>query len=752
MKGTLFSADFVKDGNGDLRLIELNTDTSIHEDKVNDIQLADFFNVLNSNSITTLDIIYKPFIHKGIVDHISSSAATDATFLTTINLHDEDRDTIYPTSITDASNKFILRLAYDEGAVLDSSYAKNRLNVFKLFESGSQESKVVPFYHSGSDGEVNTLSYDINPTTIPDITIKDVDESFNPIDFFKLGSEVDGESVQDRWNAFVSANKAEDKLIEQYCYHSSSLDSNNKISGYRQVSIVYGSNLDTINLVSYKAPAAFSIPTDISSEVDTAAYTNKLNDHHYYEYTNSVPSKGSAGILSSHHVLLHPSGAKAINDMEVGDSVKSYFLSGSPQVESNLESMEWSIDGPNFPSGSYITSSDVVYVEKDDLKYGIMIELKVDGDSVFSGVNKQYLIYNTSSNVTKFKVAAEIDHNTDYFYDIDSNLIDIDESNYYVTSDTGLKFVELDVEDTDTYMISGSTAFNSIVSHNAPCFVAGTLIRRSLKDHDYQRVEEVGVDDVVVSFNFETGENEIKRVTKINTKQVDQTVLYTFDNGKTLQATLDHPLYCKQKGWVSSNPEYTKSKYNLDTLQVEVDDPIRKLDGSYGFVTSIEIIDEPVQVYSLVNVDDNHTYYANDFLVHNRFCFIAGTEITLSNGDVKNIEDVEAGEEVLTYGEESGANEAGKVGEVKSRTVEGSIELTFTHSTVTCTAEHPFYVNGKYVNASDLKVGDVCKTVEGETTLESIKVNEDSVEVFNLHSVGENHNFYANGILVHNKL
>jgi len=70
MKGTLFSADFIKDSTGNLRLIELNTDTSIVQDKISSIDLTDFIAALQANSVDTLEIIYKPFIHKKIVDHI----------------------------------------------------------------------------------------------------------------------------------------------------------------------------------------------------------------------------------------------------------------------------------------------------------------------------------------------------------------------------------------------------------------------------------------------------------------------------------------------------------------------------------------------------------------------------------------------------------------------------------------------------------------------------------------------------------
>ena len=54
MKGTLFSADFVKDTNGNLRLLELNTDTDFWSGSLHQINFTEFFSVLSTNNIDTI--------------------------------------------------------------------------------------------------------------------------------------------------------------------------------------------------------------------------------------------------------------------------------------------------------------------------------------------------------------------------------------------------------------------------------------------------------------------------------------------------------------------------------------------------------------------------------------------------------------------------------------------------------------------------------------------------------------------------
>jgi hypothetical protein len=769
MKGTLFSADFVKDFAGNLRLLELNTDTGINGDELNNFNFDDFINVLNSNNILEVDIIYKPYIHGEIVNYISQSISINSTSVNNIILHAEDSNTIYPTTITDSESKFILRMAYDESALFDSTYCKSTLDLLNLFTSYDSGSHVASYYYSSSNDFNNTLEYRINPYNIPDVVVKDIIETFNPIDFYKIGSEVDGESEEDRWNSFINLTKSENKIIQQYQYGSDSLDENGHITSVRSYHIVYGSNLDIINLHSFKGSSIFELPTDISSEVNNEQYINKLSDHHYYEYTTNFIKDGSAGILSTHKIQLTDDSYQSIADINVGDSIKSFFISGSPQVETDSEILEWKFEGPAFPEGSFVTSSDVVFKEEKDLKYGGLIEIVVNGESKFSGVSKQWLVYDSSSNESYYKPSKYLDATKHYFFDLDGNLIDIDEANFYVTSDTGLKLIEIDVEDTDTYIVSGSTSFQSIVSHNAPCFVGGTKI--TLLGGEFKNVEDVNIGDVVLSYNFNTNSVEPQKVQGIGSKKVNSIVKYIFEDGSILESTIDHPLYSKENGWISKSPEYTKKSYGLVTLESQIGFEILKQDGSLLKIKSIEIVNEETIVYNVTIVETNHNFFANEFLVHNRSCFVAGTEIVLENGDVKNIEDIVVGDSVITFNETTGIKEVKLVNKVNTPIHGDLVKYTFSNGIeIISTVDHPFYVNDfslvslspeltndRYnlsVEVDMIKEGDVVHLIEGDEI-----VNIKSIELLNggntqtyIISVDDNHNFYANGILVHNKL
>ena len=182
-----------------------------------------------------------------------------------------------------------------------------------------------------------------------------------------------------------------------------------------------------------------------------------------------------------------------------------------------------------------------------------------------------------------------------------------------------------------------------------------------------------------------------------------------------------------------------------------------KLKGENGpvKVTLIEEINETAVVYNLNKVAGNHNFYANAILAHNRGCFVAGTTITLEDGTTAPIEKMKINDAVLTYNEAKGETEAGKVGDLKIHEVNTIVRLTLENSIViTTTPEHPFYVIGKgYVKAADLDFGDECLKADGSNSFISTKeILEETHKVYNLLDVSGNHNFYANDILVHNKV
>ena len=278
MKGTFFSADFVQDSTGSARFLELNTDTVASDNFIQNnnmwdglIQLISGSN-LTGQTINEFHVVYKTALHEKLIENLSHSLHESSSHITTFATHSEDINIIYPTSVTDSDNKFVLRFAYDENAIVDSTYAKDNANAFLLFDENNDLSSCVPFYYTSSVsdapvGFVNNIEPTINPYNIPDFVIKTKNTSesvrFNSAgqwpsgSGFSTASEFDSQRVDAYMAQITSSLDAGEWVAMNYMYNSASI-TDDHTSTLRTYHIVYGTSLDVVNLGGTRVYSMFS--------------------------------------------------------------------------------------------------------------------------------------------------------------------------------------------------------------------------------------------------------------------------------------------------------------------------------------------------------------------------------------------------------------------------------------------------------------------------------------------------------------
>ena len=138
-------------------------------------------------------------------------------------------------------------------------------------------------------------------------------------------------------------------------------------------------------------------------------------------------------------------------------------------------------------------------------------------------------------------------------------------------------------------------------------------------------------------------------------------------------------------------------------------------------------------------------------------CWFCYTSFDITNTMVKNIEEIEVGDLVWAWDDAEKSLSAQKV--TKTFVHENDDDLLILNDLVYVTPNHPIYLDGDWVPAGDLESGDILITVslgkEGhnlfERRLKSITQYENHVgKVYNF-KVEKLHNYFADGILVHNK-
>jgi hypothetical protein len=778
MKGTLFSADFIKDADANLRLLELNTDSGFISNTLSSrFNFADFISILQSNNITELVLIYKNF-QKEFIDTLKLAIANDATFITTVTEQEEATNTIYPTAVTDSSEKFILRLAYDENALLDSTYCKDRANLQKLFYDNSATGSIPEFYYSGSEYEVSTLRSTINDhSSLPDFVSKPKVEEHSALTFYNVGGS-DSSSV-DRTSDLIS-NKHIDynnTTIEKYHYNADDIAADNKVSGYRVVGIVYGESIEYVTIGEWKVKSFLEIPT-IS---ETTYITNN-------EALSAILEDFETTVDSS---MLIPGGT-------LTPTQEVFSGKNCMKVVINADGNTWQNSQLSFTNGDVDLTTDDKLIQVDvysDFSTSILAKVVLQrgsgeesaANAAHGGTGWETLDFNFANPVDSTAVANDIyggisffplwngsgfdnaevafiqNKTTTYYTNIKgledkssvhltSFLQDYEHKHYFQLTSNWIRTTNGDGVFTGTDILNVDNTSVKVETIETGSVVKSIFIN-GLPDGDYDAMYRnwssagTGLPDGTIITS-----SVVEIVTELNSKAEYGTIgEITLSDNEAIYTSIGKNLLIYNTG---SNAMSFKNQYNIEASKDFLINP----SGSLIPIISNKIVVLEPEEHDLlyqIDVETTDTYFVSSslspFIVHN--CFVAGTLVKLLDGTDIVIEEVNVGDEILTYNVELGKNEKGIVGDLKKHTVDSVIRLTLDNENIILTtSEHPFYVEGKWITASKLQPLDVCLKSDGsESIISTVEVLEESHEVFNLLNVEPTHTFYVNGILVHNK-
>jgi len=578
--------------------------------------------------------------------------------------------------------------------IVSSSFNKNTFRT--ILGNSPHSSSLIPLF--------NTSSYTPNDN-FPDYVIKNpsVDSSVqdNAIGFYTYNST--SASYQDA----VDNNL----LIEEYMVHSGSYRDGQSYLGVGKVDFM----MTPEKVVIFKERDAGTFIKLSESSTDSWNY---------------IATKGKTSASGS-LITMYDGTTKQVQDVEVGDVVLSYQPYGMPDESQNYLSYS-----TTDLSGSTSQGSIVVNVLKT-MGYGYIL---ING-SIKAPYNVQQLNDDVRYFVKQGSTWSWLTPNNfevgDYFLDINGDETEITS----ITEKTGdIAWFSLDVEDIDTYFQS------NILVHNIPpkCFVAGTPI--TMGDGTTKSIELVEVGDEIHNYDFDSKEIKVGKVLSIETPTHADIVEISFGDKKT-KNTFDHPYWVVGKGWSSYKPQWTEKRYDIETKQLEIGDKCLELHN--GKLVEIRITDlqediNPVQTYSL-EVETHHNYFANDVLVHNKFCFMPDQVINMGEGNYKRIDEIELGESVLVFDEENDEFKEGKVNSIMKKLHDDCYELTLeSGQTLKPTGNHPFLLRDKGWSTIDghnpnhaggsevVEVGDYVRDLDGWVEITNIKKIEGEHITYNL--------------------
>jgi len=678
MKGTLFSSDFVKDFDGNLRLLEFNTDTGFISSSLNYFDFTGFAEVLVNNSITKLHVVYKTFA-ANFVDLLETYIQENVPEITSFDKTLEEPSTIYPTTIVDSVDTFILRMAYDESAIFDSQYCSNTVELYKLFTDNNDTNSISEFFYNSEEFSNNNLPVRFNTSNLPDFVAKPYSSAYgNPLEFHKVGTDISlGETESERLENYLNSLEPGSSLIQPF-YNN---PSDNRSKAIRCYSIIYGGNLDILTIASFETDALLDKPSSI--DFNQNVLKNIVNKKHYYELTTNYVKSTDGGVFQDEEIVKADDTVVAVQDAQIGDLFHSFTIPNSPDSDDLNTIYAWSHDGDSFPSGSEQVDTTLVNRTELDITYNFINKITLEDGSTFRlGPNLLVLVYDIQLDKLKYRTVVNLNPSQFKIPNINNELLNI-VSNDIEILDGDYKSYVLDMEETDTFFINNGGVGIKLITHN--CFVEGTLITNG--DGEQVKIETLKPGDLVQSAKIESDGSfvlESKPITDILVSK--KTPTYKIHvGGVVIEGTSEHPMYV--------DGQWVKIK------DLKVGDKLTNSKGELVEITNIEIVEEVKTVYNLLGVVDNRNFFVENYLSHNKppppslTCFTADTRVKMEDGSFKNIFDIKIGDYVLSY--KDGEYVRGVVTDKLTHPTNDVVEVV-KYKGMTSDRLHPFYDNGDW--------------------------------------------------------
>ena len=438
---------------------------------------------------------------------------------------------------------------------------------------------------------------------------------------------------------------------------------------------------------------------------------------------------------------------KNIEDIEIWDKVLSYNTdSNSNEIstveqtivheDSEHEMYELTINGKILK----VTGVHPFYVRKS----GIVDTSRFEMSNIrLKGMN-MWVITSLALPLEYDWVEAQNLEVWDKLLMIDGSLVEIEKINHYHNQET---VYNLEVEGNHDYFVD-----QWYLVHNKSCFLAWTKV--IMADGTLKNIEDVKIWEKLLWSDW-----SINTVLSYDRHLLWERRVWSI-NGSEYFVSDEHP-FMTTEWWKSFVPEKTKEELWWDIPALKVWDVLVTSNGLEVLETfSSKQIDRDTPIYNFA-LDGDHTYHANNYLVHNKWCFPAWTKVFMADGSQKNIEDVKEWDVVLSYNVDKDINERSVVKQtiVHDELIHEMYELTINGKVLKVTDVHPFYVRQSglskvydWVEAQNLKVWDKLLMIDGSLVeIENIRHYYNQETVYNLEVEGNHDYFVDRWYLVHNK-
>jgi hypothetical protein len=486
MKAVIIGTDFLKDSDGNLKIVETNTNVGVHNDITTSLDWVSFKQFLIDNQISKLHFIYT----EGNLIANSELLNSFDTITPNISLidkmgeimvelgglfesHSVAKNSITVPFIEDADNTLIIRTAYDSTAIVDEEYTKDKVNFHRLISGKEYSTKI--YYHSDVETTLNVdnltelhLTQGSAPNYIVKTRAPHTGYSIYP-KLYKIATIEDLDSLKN--------SLTESEFMEEYHLNSDNFI-NQKAGVIRSLDILYGGTLSSLHLGSYIMTSSIK-----NNQWETTYDLNGLMSQesrllwmtkgpHYKKITNGYIMDNDTPILFGDGSLRYP------NQILENDVIKTLVLPWVPENETSETGEPLYLSGVN--SGNFASDlstfttglSSVIHMN-GETKEALMIRVTLENGIVYEDLpNSDMMIEEYDTLVTTFKITNR--------FRINDSIVFFDYNNNTLTKSkiTGLEIVyvnrtiyDLNVETSDIFLpVADANLGLSFIQHNGQCY------------------------------------------------------------------------------------------------------------------------------------------------------------------------------------------------------------------------------------------------------------------------------------------
>lgn len=421
MRAVLTGTDLLKDIDGSFKVIETNTNIQTAVDTTIYFNQDDFNTFISESTINEIILISKTELNTFIPDielnennEVISDTGTDISLFLknycethgmTFTPIIVDKNAITVPFVEDDDNKLIIRNSFDTTALIDDLYAKDNWAFLKLMHD-TDENSIPKTYINDEE-----FGFDSIGTTItdngnhPNFLVKkrytpDDNRTFPKV--LKINTIAELEALKESLDS--------EEYLQEYIYNPNDLI-DNRAKFYRSVDLIYGSNLDVLNL--------WCVEHGNSFEIDSTCDYDDNNLVQYWERPKYIYKFVNVGDKDPHlsgdentKVLMQDNSKTNLSTLQPGSVIKTISIPNLPVNELDYSMNSWSSSYDDFINNYQSDTATLISKNLQENWVGFFYEIETTDGIIFSDVSQAAILCktlesgSTDNYIVKFKTYA----------------------------------------------------------------------------------------------------------------------------------------------------------------------------------------------------------------------------------------------------------------------------------------------------------------------------------------------------------